>query len=639
MSAAIRVTLPDGSVREVAGRHHAAPDRRGHRAGSGAGGPGRSGGRASPGPRPAARVATPRLAILTDRDPEALEVLRHSSAHILATAVRELFPGAGIGFGPADRGRLLLRLPGGPAVHPGGPGADRAQDGRGGRARLPVRARGGGPGRGQPPVRRRSAQARADRRAGRRRDHHGLHRRPVRRISAAGRTSRAPAGSSTSSCCMPPAPTGGATSGARCCSGSTAPPGSRRRISTPTSTGWRRRGSATTASSGKQLDLFSIQDIVGPGLVLLASQGGHDQVAADPRGRGRQRRPGLRPRVHAEHDPGGAVPDLRAPAALRGQPVSAHGRRRGRGGGRALPGEADELPDARPDLQEPAAELPRSSDPADRGGQRLPERAVGYPARPAARARASPWTTPTSSARWIRSRTRSSSAWTRWTDWCGRRSASSSTSRSRPARRSGWATTRSGIGPRPMLQRALERKGIPFRIDAGGGAFYGPKIDIKFRDAIGRLWQGPTIQLDFNLPGAVRAGVHRCRQQAAPAGDDPPRDLRHARAFHREPDRALRRRVPGLACAGAGAGDSDLGRPGGRRALARGAAQGRGAPGPRGRPKRDAELPDSRRRDAEGAVHGRGRPARGRERTAWRCGCEGRGRSRRCWRWATSWRG
>jgi threonyl-tRNA synthetase len=50
------------------------------------------------------------------------------------------------------------------------------------------------------------------------------------------------------------------------------------------------------------------------------------------------------------------------------------------------------------------------------------------------------------------------------------------------------------------LQRALDRKEIPYRIDAGGGAFYGPKIDIKFRDAIGRLWQGPTIQLDFNLP-------------------------------------------------------------------------------------------------------------------------------------------
>src|ERR687896_1762168 len=50
------------------------------------------------------------------------------------------------------------------------------------------------------------------------------------------------------------------------------------------------------------------------------------------------------------------------------------------------------------------------------------------------------------------------------------------------------------------LKRALDRKQIPYRVDEGGGAFYGPKIDIKFRDAIGRLWQGPTIQLDFNLP-------------------------------------------------------------------------------------------------------------------------------------------
>jgi len=51
-----------------------------------------------------------------------------------------------------------------------------------------------------------------------------------------------------------------------------------------------------------------------------------------------------------------------------------------------------------------------------------------------------------------------------------------------------------------VLKSALERKGIPYDIDAGGGAFYGPKIDIKFRDAIGRTWQGPTIQLDFNMP-------------------------------------------------------------------------------------------------------------------------------------------
>jgi len=50
------------------------------------------------------------------------------------------------------------------------------------------------------------------------------------------------------------------------------------------------------------------------------------------------------------------------------------------------------------------------------------------------------------------------------------------------------------------LSDALERAGAEFELDEGGGAFYGPKIDIKFRDAIGREWQGATIQLDFNLP-------------------------------------------------------------------------------------------------------------------------------------------
>ncbi len=50
------------------------------------------------------------------------------------------------------------------------------------------------------------------------------------------------------------------------------------------------------------------------------------------------------------------------------------------------------------------------------------------------------------------------------------------------------------------LREALDRTGREYGIDEGGGAFYGPKIDIKFRDAIGREWQGATIQLDFNLP-------------------------------------------------------------------------------------------------------------------------------------------
>jgi len=50
------------------------------------------------------------------------------------------------------------------------------------------------------------------------------------------------------------------------------------------------------------------------------------------------------------------------------------------------------------------------------------------------------------------------------------------------------------------LENALEGKKLKYKIDEGGGAFYGPKIDIKIKDAIGRLWQCSTIQLDFNLP-------------------------------------------------------------------------------------------------------------------------------------------
>ncbi len=50
------------------------------------------------------------------------------------------------------------------------------------------------------------------------------------------------------------------------------------------------------------------------------------------------------------------------------------------------------------------------------------------------------------------------------------------------------------------LQASLERAGVPYKVDEGGGAFYGPKIDIKVRDAIGREWQLSTIQFDFTLP-------------------------------------------------------------------------------------------------------------------------------------------
>ena len=50
------------------------------------------------------------------------------------------------------------------------------------------------------------------------------------------------------------------------------------------------------------------------------------------------------------------------------------------------------------------------------------------------------------------------------------------------------------------LEAALKRSGLPYAVDEGGGAFYGPKIDLKIKDALGREWQLSTIQFDFNEP-------------------------------------------------------------------------------------------------------------------------------------------
>ncbi len=51
-----------------------------------------------------------------------------------------------------------------------------------------------------------------------------------------------------------------------------------------------------------------------------------------------------------------------------------------------------------------------------------------------------------------------------------------------------------------VLERAIKKEGIDYELDEGGGAFYGPKIDLKIKDALGREWQLSTIQFDFNLP-------------------------------------------------------------------------------------------------------------------------------------------
>jgi threonyl-tRNA synthetase len=50
------------------------------------------------------------------------------------------------------------------------------------------------------------------------------------------------------------------------------------------------------------------------------------------------------------------------------------------------------------------------------------------------------------------------------------------------------------------LRRVIQESGLPYEVDEGGGAFYGPKIDLKCEDVLGREWQLSTIQFDFNLP-------------------------------------------------------------------------------------------------------------------------------------------
>ena len=179
MSPTIRVTLPDGSVREVppgtTSRQVAESIGAGlARAALAA----RVNGAIWDLDRPLDADAT--LAILTERDPDALELLRHSSAHILATAVRELFPSAGIGFGPPIEDGFYYDFQ---VDRPFTPeDLERIE------AKMAEVA-----ARDYPFAREVVDRGEANRRfaddplklericgAGRRRDHHGLHRRPVR---------------------------------------------------------------------------------------------------------------------------------------------------------------------------------------------------------------------------------------------------------------------------------------------------------------------------------------------------------------------------------------------------------------------------------------------------------------------------
>ena len=103
-----------------------------------------------------------------------------------------------------------------------------------------------------------------------------------------------------------------------------------------------------------------------------------------------------------------------------------------------------------------------------------------------------------------------------------------------------------------VLRDVATESGLELVLDPGGAAYYGPKISVQARDAIGRTWQMSTIQYDFNQPERLRPGVPGVRRHPPAAGDDPLGEVRLDRAVLRGARRALRRGLPGVAVAGAG---------------------------------------------------------------------------------------
>ena len=222
------------------------------------------------------------------------------------------------------------------------------------------------------------------------------------------------------------------------------------------------------------------------------------------------RRRRLHLRLHAAHLEAGPVPAVEPPRHLQGGHVPAHppgrGARRARRDHQArrrlLP-EADELPDAHPDLQGARAQLPRPADAPRRERHGVPQRALGRPARPHPRARLHPGRlAPVRHSRAARGGD-DPRARVRHLDAARLRSRASSSSSCRCAttrRRSGSARDEFWDYSTNALRNVALASGLKLTEVPGEAAFYGPKIDLKTKDAIGRTWQLSTVQVDPNLP-------------------------------------------------------------------------------------------------------------------------------------------
>ena len=183
----------------------------------------------------------------------------------------------------------------------------------------------------------------------------------------------------------------------------------------------------------------------------------------------------------------------------------------------------------------------------------------------------------------------------------------------RPTGRRRSASQSAGMAPTEALRKALENANLPYHVDEGGGAFYGPKIDLKIKDAIGREWQCSTIQFDFNLPE---------RFDLTYIGEDGQEHRPYM--MHRALLGSMERFFGVLIEHYAGAfplwlapvqaaAHPDRRSPRAIRQRGRGEAEGGRAAGEGGRSRRAHERQDPRGADAEGALHAGG----GRQGTGW----------------------
>ena len=557
---------PTVPTRDAARRHHRGRPGRVDRpaAGQGGGDRRRSTASSATSSAPLRRRRRGRRSSPTDSD-AGCYTIRHSTAHVLAQAVLDLFPGATFAIGPPDRGRLLLRLRAARTARTFTPDdLDRiearmreiiAEDQPFVRDEIADRRR---RERCSPTTRTssRSSTAQAEdptsaTRAGLVRTYENppaVHR-PLPRPA---RAAHGPA-SATSSSCGWPAPTGGATR-------------SNPMLQRIYGTAWASKKALDEhlhrleeaekrdhRKLGVELDLFSFPDELGGGLAVWHPKGGivrqlmEDYCRAAPRER-RATSSSTRPHITKAQ-----LFEIVGPPRLvrrRHVPADGAGRRR------TYYPKPMNCPFHMLIYRVAAAVVPRAAAAAVRVRHGVPLRAVRRRARPHARARLHPGRQPhLLHARAARRRARVAAA----------RSCSRLLRDVRLRRLRGRAVDpaaeksvgdRRGLGRRHRgaARRARGRGARPTRSTRASGAFYGPKIDVQVRDAIGRTWQLSTIQVDFQHARPLRPRVRRRRQPAPPPDHDPPRAVRLDRAVLRRARRALRRGVPDVAGAGAGAG-------------------------------------------------------------------------------------